>query len=102
MILTRSGLRCRRAEVHQMDTARPVEQQIRGLDVEVNHQALMTCPLDALRRCGRRLLHTAECTAHPVRAAALAREALDAYGPQLPADSPRRQRLDALIAGASR
>lgn len=44
-----------------------------------------------------RLLHTAECTADPARAAALAREALDAYGPQLPAESPRRQRLNSLI-----
>lgn len=49
-----------------------------------------------------RLLHTAECTADPARAAALAREALEAYGPQLPPDSPRRQRIDALLAAAAK
>jgi eukaryotic-like serine/threonine-protein kinase len=45
-----------------------------------------------------RLLHTAECTADAARAAALAREALAAYGPQLPADSPRRRRLNVLLS----
>lgn len=49
-----------------------------------------------------RLLQTAECTADAVRAAELARQALDAYGPQLPADSPRRKRLEALLSAAPR
>lgn len=51
---------------------------------------------------GNRLLYTAECTPDRSRAAALAREALAAYGQQLHADSPRRRRLEALIGAESR
>jgi tetratricopeptide (TPR) repeat protein len=48
---------------------------------------------------GNRLSYTAGCTADPARAAELARQALEAYGAMLSADSPRRRKLEALMAG---
>jgi tetratricopeptide (TPR) repeat protein len=50
---------------------------------------------------GNRLFHTAACVAgaDPPRAASLAAQAMEAYGPLLRPDSPRRRRLESLIAG---
>lgn len=50
---------------------------------------------------GNRLFYRAECAAatDPARAAALAGEAMEVYGALLRPDSPRRRRLESLVAG---